>query len=135
LVLAELAPSAGEDARARGLQMDVVIPPSPLNVRCDPVTLRSLLDLMVGALFKVAAAGAYKLDNQRHADGTVHLVLAGTPLNADLDAPDTAEDVRTGAGLRILVARRIAARVGGQVELERDGTLRVRLPAPPPAAT
>lgn len=131
-VLAELAPGVEEEAQARGLEVEVAIPSVELRVRCDAVTLRSVLELLLGALFKSAASGSFTLRAAAGADGSVQFLLANTPLE-ELDAPATASAVRTGAGLRVLIARRLAEQVGGDVRLESSGTLRVTLPGAGPA--
>ncbi|MEX0892077.1 MAG: HAMP domain-containing sensor histidine kinase [Gemmatimonadota bacterium] len=131
-VLEALAPVAQEDARARGLHLDVDLPTARLLVRCDPAALRALLELLVGALFKTAASGRFSLRAARGAADMVHITLADTPLDPAVDAPLTAAEIRTGAGLRVLAARRLAARMNGVLELDERGTLRLTLPGAQP---
>jgi signal transduction histidine kinase len=128
-VLGALAPVVQEEASARGLHVEVDLPTAPLLVRCDPAALRALLELLLGALFKTAASGSFILRAGAGAAATVHITLADTPLDPAVDAPPTAAEIRTGAGLRVLAARRLAARMSGALELDDRGTLRLTLPA------
>jgi two-component system cell cycle sensor histidine kinase PleC len=129
---AALERAAGE-AEARRVQLIRTDDETELTGESERRTLEAILDAACGAALKTSAERTVRASIVAD-DGAVHYRFDDTGLNPEQIEH---EPFASGAGLRVAIARRLAARIGGTVALRQaDGntTIDITIPrgAPPP---
>ena len=133
----ELAETAAESANAlaggRDVKLHVTIGEGLPVFVTDGTRLVAALDLAIGAAVRASPGATLALDFQGDGDGLC-VRVEGTLLDPGREGPEAGEGgVSTGAGLRLLMAQRTIALLGGELRLEgfRPAALVLRVPSAP----
>jgi len=133
----ELAETAAESANAlaggRDVKLQVTIGRGLPVFVTDGARLVAALDLAIGAAVRASPGATLALDFQGDGDGLC-VRVEGTLLDPGREGPAAGEGgVSTGAGVRLLMASRIVALLGGELRLEgfRPAALVLRVPSAP----
>jgi signal transduction histidine kinase len=133
-VLRNCVANATTDAHGRNVQLaptDVVELP---RVHGDPDRFCRAIDLALSAAIKVSHGSTIGIE-ALSVNGSVQISIAGTALVPGRDDPPVTDlkekrgQRLTGAGLRLAIVRHLAQQMNGDLVLETDGTLRIRIPA------
>jgi len=119
------------DAKARGLSLGCETN-GHAHVNAGSDTLARLIDLLVTASIRSTTADSIVITVAR-GPGSVTASSRGAAFDAERDGPSLSaqpDSVATAIGLRLAIAQRLAASVGGTVSLE-NGQFRLRLPSAP----
>ena len=141
---AAVARTAAESARAlaagRSVRLEVVMGEALPQLVTEAGRLGAVLDLAVGAAVRASPGATLTLSFAGEA-GALLVRVDGAALDSALDTPaspgapglDTLahRHITSGAGLRLAMAARIAAILGGSLVLEARGPLRLRIPSAP----
>ncbi|WP_244513151.1 MULTISPECIES: ATP-binding protein [unclassified Ensifer] len=131
------------EAASRGVQLDFLVPETPVVVVADPVEIEQVA-------FNLVRNALEALDGQPHDRGRVAVTLADQGSNAVFevsdDGPGIAPDIRPrlftpftttrvgGTGLGLALSQRLVERAGGEIallETHHGATFRVVLPRGP----
>jgi signal transduction histidine kinase len=133
----ELAETAAESARAlaggRDVHLQVTIGDGLPVFVTDGTRLVAALDLAIGAAVRASPGATLALSFQGDGDGLC-VRVEGTLLDPAREGPENGEGhISTGAGLRLLMARRTLVLLGGELRLEgfRPSAVVLRVPSAP----
>lgn len=139
--LGDVVSEARLAAQERGADFPGELPLPLQTVRTDPERLRRAFALAFIAAIRASSGARMPVRVSATDDGPVRVVVSGTALSPAALEPEL--DREPGAdrlSLRLAVARRILAALGGELQLREEsdgtGTLELRLPfGPPPLPT
>jgi signal transduction histidine kinase len=116
---ATLAASARALAGGRGVKLEVVVPENLPVLQIDAGRLTAALDLAVGAAIRASPGASLRLSLSGDGGGLA-VSVEGTTLDPARDLPASGDenDVSSGAGLRLLMARRMLRLLGGGARIE-----------------
>lgn len=130
MILASAADTFRTQAAERGVTPTVELPDAMPRIRSDPDRLVRALDLAITSAIRHPAGAAMTLQASIE-DGLARVRIGPTEIEVGPDPDDPAS-----IGIRLAVVRRIAALLGGGLELPtEDGRVReivLRIAVPPP---
>lgn len=130
-------------ARARGLELHVDVPPGPLWIRSDPGKVRQILLNLLGNAVKFTDEGGVFLTLHPEGDEWLAFTVRDTGPGIDAEhlerifepftqADQSATRLKGGTGLGLAVSRRLAHLLGGDVTVDstvgEGSTFTLRLP-------
>jgi signal transduction histidine kinase len=117
VLLSSAAEAFQGHATERGIEPSIELPDAPPGIRTDRDRLIRALDLLVTSAVRHPAGSAMTFRAEVR-DGALTVALEPTAIDVD---PAT-EDVAVRVGIRLAVVARIAELLGGELELEMDGS-------------
>jgi signal transduction histidine kinase len=122
--------AAVPDAESSGIRLDLLADPD-IWVRADPDSVERILDLLIAAALRAGPKQTlqFALCREPH---FVSLQARGVSFDPDRHAAalrTPPDHIGSGLALRLAIAQRIAASLGGSVSLSDTGLLSLQLPA------
>jgi signal transduction histidine kinase len=121
--------AASGDAFARGLRVECRTDgAAPVRANAEP--LGRLLDLILAAALRTPAAPHHITLTLQRQNGSIHVIAEGADFDVTRDGASLdsqPETVTSSVGLRLAIAQRLAAAMGGRISI-RDRLLRLTLP-------
>ncbi len=131
-VLRSCIENASTDAHGRNVRLaphtDTKLP----HLFGDPDRFCRAIDLALAAAIKVSHGATIDVD-ARAVEGEIHISITGTALVPGRDDPpathlkDNGKEPLTGAGLRLAIVRHLVQQMNGELSLDAEGTLRIKI--------
>ena len=124
--------NATTEAHGRNIRLSETVAGVLPRVHGDPDRFCRAIDLAVSAAIKVSHGATLDV-RAEELDGTLSIAITGTALVPGRDDPpinhlkENGKHRLTGAGIRLAIVRHLAQQMNGDLQLDSDGTLRIKI--------
>jgi signal transduction histidine kinase len=124
--------NATTEAHGRNVTLSETVARALPQVHGDPDRFCRAIDLALSAALKVSHGATIDV-RAEVLDGALAIAIVGTALVPGRDDPpinhlkENGKNQLTGAGLRLAIVRHLAQQMNGDLQLDADGTLRIKI--------